>query len=59
MESGNRDPPRFVLKNRDIPIKSGLVAGIRFGVYHFIKRFRIVELHTDRNVPHMAVFETL
>ena len=23
MESGNRDTPRFVLKNRDIPIKSG------------------------------------
>ena len=23
VESGNRDTPRFVLKNRDIPIKSG------------------------------------
>ena len=23
VESGNRDAPRFVLKNRDIPIKSG------------------------------------
>ena len=23
MESGNRDAPKFVLKNRDIPIKSG------------------------------------
>ena len=30
VESGNRDTPRFVLKNRDIPIKSGWVAGVRY-----------------------------
>ena len=28
VESGNRDTPRFVLKNRDILIKSGRVAGL-------------------------------
>ena len=28
VESGNRDTPKFVLKNRDIPIKSGWVAGL-------------------------------
>ena len=28
VESGNRDTPRFELKNRDIPIKPGWVAGL-------------------------------
>ena len=28
MESGNRDTPKFVLKNWDISIKSGWVAGL-------------------------------
>ena len=30
LESGNRDTPTFVLKNRDIPIKSGCVVGLYY-----------------------------
>ena len=33
VESGNRDTPKFVLKNRDIPIKSGWVAGLGYGLH--------------------------
>ena len=34
VESGNRDTPKFVLKNRDIPIKSGWVARLKVPSSH-------------------------